>query len=142
MKIGGSTGAAPATGASPRREAAPSGFAPAGASATGVSAAAPPAASTVVSGIDALLALQEPQDALSRRRRAVRRATGVLDGLDALKLAMLGEGDSTAALERLSRALRERADAVDEPELGDLLAQVETRAAVEIAKREAIRAAA
>jgi hypothetical protein len=138
MKIGGSTGAAPATGASPRREAAPSGFAPAGASATGVSAAAPPAASTVVSGIDALLALQEPQDALSRRRRA----TGVLDGLDALKLAMLGEGDSTAALERLSRALRERADAVDEPELGDLLAQVETRAAVEIAKREAIRAAA
>ncbi|CAN5274446.1 flagellar assembly regulator FliX [soil metagenome] len=141
MKVGGASGSAPVTsGGGVRREAAP-GFAPLGANPS-VTSAAPASAAGAVSGLEALLALQEPQDALSRRRRAVRRADGVLDGLDALKLAVLGEGDPASALDRLSRAVRERRGEVDDPGLQDVLEAIETRAAVELAKREAAGAAA
>ena len=141
MKVGGASGSTPlANGASVRREAAP-GFAPVEA---GLSTASAAAASGTgpVSGLEALLALQEPQDALSRRRRAVRRADGVLDGLDALKLAVLGEGEATSALDRVARSLRERRAEVDDPGLQDVLDAIETRAAVELAKRDVARAAA
>ena len=135
MKVGGASSSPPvAGGAGPRREAA-AGFAPLGATA-GVQVATAASAAGAVSSLDALLALQEPQDALSRRRRAVRRADGVLTGLEALKLAVLGEGDASAALARLSRAVRENRSEVDDPGLTEVLNAVDLRAAVELAKRE------
>ncbi len=139
MKVGGPSGAAPPSGGSGvRRESAP-GFTLVGASVS-AAATAPAAAAGPVSGLEALLALQEPQDALSRRKRAMRRADAVLDGLDALKLASLGEGDAASALDRIARSLRERRADVDDPGLRDVLDAVETRAAVELAKREVARA--
>lgn len=85
--------------------------------------------------------LQEPEDAVTRRRRAVRRAGGLLDRLETLKLSLMGEGDSQSALERLAQAVRERrADVDDDPGLIDVLDAVETRAAVELAKQQMAQA--
>lgn len=137
MKIAGPAGSPGVVGpAGARRSAAAPGFAPTGAG-EGATAASGLSASTALGGLDALLMLQEPEDGLTRRRRAVRRADGLLDRLDTLKLSLLGEGEPQVALQRLAQALRERRTAVDD-DLGltDLLDAVETRAAVELAKLE------
>ena len=65
------------------------------------------------------------------------RAGRILDVLDEVKLALLDGGLSADHLERLRRAVREQRDGVDDPELSGLLDEIETRAAVEMAKLEA-----
>jgi len=96
----------------------------------------------MIGSIDALLMLQEAEGPLGRRRRAVGRAGRLLDVLDEVKLAMLEEGPSSTHLQRLTAAVREqRADTEDEG-LEALLNQIETRAAVELAKLETHRRAA
>jgi hypothetical protein len=95
-----------------------------------------------VSTLDALLTLQETTGPLERRRRAMRRASDILDALDDLKLNLLDEGanDVHAVMGRLQRSVRETRNHTDDPGLDDVLEQVEVRAAVELAKREAIDA--
>jgi len=105
------------------------------------SAAASPARASAmgaVSTLDALLTLQEAAGPLERRRKAVRRATDILDALDDLKLNLLDEDapDVHAVLGRLQRSVREARSETDDPGLEDVLEQVEVRAAVELAKRE------
>ena len=144
MKI---SGAAPASGlsrvASPAGGASTGGFAPASSTSAAPSSAVAGAAVTVgVAGLEALLALQETGGPLERRKRAVARAGRLLDGLDAVKLALLDGADADAALQRLARAVAERRESVEEPALDGVLDEIETRAAVEIAKREALRRAA
>ena len=135
MRITRSTGPTP-TGAGSSRAQGASGF---------TAAASPgPAASSVrsgaaapVSSLGALLALQEQGGPLERRRRAMARGGRLLDSLDQVKLAMLGGGSETAALDALSRASAEARETVDdEPGLADLLDAIDVRAAVEMAKRE------
>ena len=135
MKVGGSSGPSVIGGGGLRRTAPAPGFSPSG-GAESLASAGPATGSSAVSGLDALLMLQEPEDAVSRRRRAVRRAGGLLDGLDAVRLAALGEGDPREALRRLAYAARERRGSVDDIGLSDVLEAVETRAAVELAKHE------
>ncbi len=90
--------------------------------------------------LDALLALQETPSPLERRRRAIRRADGILDGLDGVKLALLGGGSPADALMKLRRAVSEARDAefggeaADDLGLSAVLNEVEVRAAVELAK--------
>jgi len=93
-------------------------------------------------GVEALMALQEVETPTERRRRSVRRAGRLLDELDGIKIALLGGELSQAQLERLSRAIREQRDATDDPKLEGLLDEIETRAAVELAKLEAAASAA
>jgi hypothetical protein len=95
-----------------------------------------------VSSIDALLALQEVGGPLERRRKAVRRAGVILDVLDEVKLSLLDGGVPPAALERLMSAVRMERGGADDPRLQGLLDEIETRAAVELAKLEVGRAAA
>ncbi len=144
MKISGS---APAAGAS--RVASPSGgvsaggFAPSSAASAAPSSAVAGAAVTMgVAGLEALLALQETGGPLERRKRAVARAGRLLDGLEAVKLALLDGADADAALQSLTRAVAERREQVEDGALGGVLDEIETRAAVEIAKREALGRAA
>ena len=136
MKVSGSGPTTGPAGPSPKAKAA-SGFS------VGSSAAAPEAQATTrvagpasVGSLDALIALQGAEDAPSRRRRAVRRAGQLLDLMDEVKVALLEGGSGQAALERLQRTVREAGVEVDDQKLKELLDQIETRAAVELAKRE------
>jgi hypothetical protein len=91
--------------------------------------------------VSALLALQGVEDPLSRRKRAMGRASRILDMLDDLKVAMLEGAASPATLDNLAKAVREERDATDDPRLEDVLNEIETRAAVELAKLGRTRAA-
>ena len=97
---------------------------------------------TGVASLDALLALQQTDGPLERRRRAVGRATRILDVLDDIKIALLEGRVDAGPLAKLVTALREERSKTEDPGLEGLLDQIETRAAVELAKREAPPAAA
>lgn len=114
----------------------PSATAPAGpAQSAGVSASA------AVMGVEALLTLQDVGGPLERKRRAVGRASRLLDVLEGLKVALLDGRITGGDLERLQRAIREQRAATDDPRLEGLLDEIETRAEVELAKLEQARAA-
>jgi len=89
-----------------------------------------------VMGVDALLALQEVGNPLEGRRRAVRRASRILDILDEVKLALLDGELSLTQLDRLRRAVSEERGLTSDPRLDGVLDEIELRAAVEIAKLE------
>jgi len=139
MKVSGTGGLSQTSGAKPARGAGGGG----GFSVTGASTpAAPTQVSTVsnvsgVMGVEALIALQDVESPTERRRRSVRRAGRLLDELDGLKIALLGGELSQAQLDALSRAVREQRSATDDPKLEAVLDEIETRAAVELAKLEA-----
>lgn len=87
-----------------------------------------------ISGVDVLVALQGVEDKAERRRRGVRGGRAALDALDALKLGLLtGELDQPA-LNRLKAAAAELTAATGEPGLDRVLADIDLRVQVEIAK--------
>jgi hypothetical protein len=101
---------------------------------------AKPAAAAAASGLaslDALLALQGEGDLAERKRRSVKRGHELLDGLDRLKAALLAGRVPLHQLKTLAARLGERAGSSGDPQLDDLLAQIELRAHVELAKLEA-----
>lgn len=88
-----------------------------------------------VSGVSALLALQglvSPE----ARAKALRKGRRLLDALDRLQLALLGQGPTTRHLALLNGALAEQREASGDPGLDDVLNWAEIRAAVEAAKLE------
>ncbi len=103
-----------------------------------VGAEAPPV--SAVSGgaalapVDALLALQEVSDDPGGRNRGHRHGEALLDHLDDLRLGLLSGRMSLGALERLSAMVASKRDQVDDPRLTQILEEIETRAAVELAK--------
>ncbi len=143
MKVNG-TGPAAAAGAA-QRSARPSadGFAPQ--AIEGAREAVAPGAvagTAALTSLDVLLALQETPGPTERRRRAIRRAGGLLDALDQVKLALLEEGgDPRGALDRLHALTRDLRDQTEDMGLESVLDEVETRAAVELAKGEMARKA-
>ncbi len=120
------------TGATPRRAA--------GGRFTVETPSAQPAASTTgpsatgVAGIESLLVLQGEEDPAQRRRRTARRGVDILDSLDRLKAAILSGRVPMADLLRIRGLLNERRDLTDDPRLDEVLAHIELRAAVELAK--------
>ena len=97
-------------------------------------AAAGVGAPRVIGGIDALLALQGFDDPLERRRRAVKRGRTALDALEALKLGLLSGILETGTLAALKSVVAELSDRTGEPELDTVLAEIELRVGVELAK--------
>lgn len=92
------------------------------------------AALRTVGGIDALLALQGVDDKTERRRRSVARGRAALDALDELKVSLLTAGPDGTMLNRLralSQTLKEQSG---EAGLDTVLAEIELRVEVEIAK--------
>ncbi|GBU18825.1 MULTISPECIES: flagellar assembly protein FliX [Methylobacterium] len=127
------TGNAALAGA--RRPAAPGGFS----LGAGPEAAATggPAAATSLAGLDAVLTLQGAEEApQERRRRHARRGHDLLDGLDRLKAALLTGRVPTGELRAIAGRLSEQAGASGDPRLDGLVADIELRAAVELAKLE------
>jgi Class II flagellar assembly regulator len=138
MRVSG-TGTAAAAGVSQRSaQPAAGGFSPEAAEgARESSSTSASGAVGALTSLDALLALQETPGPTERKKRAVRRASGLLDALDQVKLALLDEGgDPRGALERLRAATRDFRDQTDDMGLEAVLDEVETRAAVELAKDE------
>ena len=141
MKVSGTGNLSQSSGAKPARGAG------GGAAFSIASPAAAPAPAQVgaaggvsgVMGVEALLALQDVGTPTERKRRSVKRASQLLDSLDELKVALLGGELSTTQMERLSRTIRDQRMETDDPKLEAVLDEIETRAAVELAKLETAR---
>ncbi|MER2265518.1 flagellar assembly protein FliX [Methylobacterium oxalidis] len=104
-------------------------------------AAHAPAAAATLAGLDAVLMLQNGEETpQERRRRSARRGFDLLDGLDRLKAAILTGRVPAHELQVVARRLSERAGTSGDPRLDGLMAEIELRAAVELAKLEASRA--
>lgn len=99
--------------------------------------AAPPLAS-----LDAVLALQGEADASERRRRLARRGSDLLDALDRLKAALLAGRVPAGELQAIAARLAERRELSGDPRLDELIAHIDLRAQVELAKLGAARPAA
>lgn len=107
----------------------------------GAGAATPRAATSAVSGaagvssVSVLMALQGiggPE----ARARALRKGRRLLDALDRLQVAMLGDGPTRRHLNLLQNALSEQRDPSGDFGLDETLNWAEVRAAVEAAKLE------
>ena len=84
--------------------------------------------------MELLVALQGVEDKAERRKRAVRRGQTALDALDALKLGVLSGTLDQPALNQLKSAAAELTAATGEPGLDQVLADIDLRVQVEIAK--------
>jgi hypothetical protein len=135
MKINGTPPQVTATSLGNRLKAEP-GFGLGGAQALSGSPQAKAAAASGLLGMDAILALQGDEDVLTgRRRRQIRRAHDILDGLDALKLSHLSDTMDGAALIKLKDQIAQSREDIDDEGLASILNEIETRALVELAKR-------
>ena len=101
-----------------------------------VSSAAP------VLAASALLSLQEAPGGAEGRSRGLRRGRDLLDQLDRVRHALLSGQIPVARLEGMLRQLQQARAETGDPGLNDLLDEIELRCAVELAKFEALRAAA
>lgn len=101
---------------------------------SGASAARGGAGVAAAGPLDMLLAVQAEEEPQERKRRQAKRGHDLLDGLDALKAALLAGRVAPAQLEQLKLSLASRREATDDPRLDEVLAHIELRAAVELAK--------
>lgn len=131
MKV---TGPGPISSQTPQRTARSEGGFSVSKGSGGGSAATPVAGAASVGSVAALLALQEEDGPLERRRKAIRRGNGLLDRLDAVKVALLDGGDGALALQALAKAAAEERHGDPDQALQEILDHIETRAAVELAK--------
>ena len=96
--------------------------------------AAPASGMRTIAGLETLLALQGVEEPGEKRRRAVKRGRNALDALDALKLGLLSGTLDTAALARLKSAASGLSEATGDPGLDTVMAEIDLRVEVELAK--------
>jgi hypothetical protein len=134
MRIYGPNGTPPVPSGSNARRSASGAFTLEGQEAAHAPAAAgsPPS----VGGIDALLALQGVEDPAERRRRAVKRGRAALDALDELKIGLLAGQLDRETLARLKIVVAGLKDPSGDAGLDQVLAEIELRVEVELAKAE------
>lgn len=87
-----------------------------------------------VASLDALMALQGLDEPGERRRRTVKRGRSALDALDELKVGLLAGALDPGALARLKLIAGTLLEDSGDPRLDAIMAEIELRAAVEIAK--------
>lgn len=112
------------------------GFADALRDVSGAEAPQQAAATGGVSSVDAILAVQQTADATDHRSRGLMMTYGndLLDRLEQIRVAILRGSISKERLHELARKLREHTTKSDDPTLNDLVAEIELRVEVEIAK--------
>ena len=93
--------------------------------------------SASISRVDTILALQEVPDPEARRKRAVRRGEELLEELEEVRLGILSGTIPRDRLKRLAQSLEQTRERVEDEQLAEVLAEIELRAAVELAKLEA-----
>ncbi len=84
--------------------------------------------------VDALLALQEVPDPRQGKSRAQRHANDLLDRLDEIRLGLLTGSIPVHRLQALSARLNSDMQATPDPRLAEVMAEIELRCAVELAK--------
>jgi hypothetical protein len=85
--------------------------------------------------IDALLAMQGiEEDPVERRKRSVQRGKGALDVLDDLKIGLLSGNFDASTVSRLRDAAANLKSTSGDPGLDVVLAEIELRVEVELAK--------
>lgn len=87
-----------------------------------------------VGGIDALIALQGVEDPAERRRRAVKQGRRALDALDALKVGLLAGTIDRGTMLQLKAVAADLKDLSGDAGLDQVLAEIDLRVAVELAK--------
>jgi hypothetical protein len=134
MRIQGPNGASPVSSGKAVRRTGSGGFtleesesAPAPTANTGVRS---------IGGIDILMALQGIEEPGERRRRAITRGRNALDVLDELKIGLLAGTLDVATVGKLKAAISGLKDASGDPQLDAVLAEIELRVEVELAKME------
>jgi class II flagellar assembly regulator FliX len=85
-------------------------------------------------GIDALIALQGIEEPAERRRRAVKQGRRALDALDELKLGLLAGSLDQGTLLRLKSLATDLKDGSGDEKLDSVMAEIDLRVAVELAK--------
>lgn len=93
--------------------------------------AAPPSG---VSSVMGLLTVQEVEDPLEEKRRAIQHGEDLLDNLDDLRIGLLTGQFPRSGLRRIVAMVQERGRQVSDPALHEILQEIELRAAVELAK--------
>lgn len=93
-------------------------------------------ASVSIGGIDALLAMQGASDSTSGEggKQARRRAEGLLEQLERLRMGLLTGTLSPSVLQGLTHTINSHRDKVMDPKLAAILDEIELRAQVELAK--------
>lgn len=92
--------------------------------------------SAPASNVGALLSIQEVPDASQGRSRGLNRGKDLLAELDAIRVGLLSGRLPRERIERILRLLRQRQDSFGDPHLTEIVAEIEVRAAVELAKLE------
>jgi Class II flagellar assembly regulator len=135
MRIYGSNGTAALATTPPTRRATAGGFSVTEDDAAPAAGSPPPL--RTVGGIDALIALQGIEDPTERRRHAVKRGRLALDALDELKIGLLGGDLTPGTLQKLKAVAAHLKNGSGHAELDGVLAEIELRVEVEIAKMAA-----
>jgi len=89
-----------------------------------------------VGALDALLSLQEAESGTSEeaRKRAKKRAADILDKLDQVKVGLLTGELPRSTLQQLSHVVAQHRDQGLDPQLTEILDEIDLRAQVELAK--------
>ncbi len=89
-----------------------------------------------VSALDALLTLQAAESGTSEEatKRARKRANDLLDHLDKIKVGLLTGELPKSTLEQLAQTVASHRDQVMDPQLAEILDDIDLRAQVELAK--------
>ncbi|MEZ6023458.1 MAG: flagellar assembly protein FliX [Hyphomonadaceae bacterium] len=132
MKIERGSGVSQTSSARKAGAAAAPGFAPA---AEAPQRAAPVTGVGAIPSLDAILALQGEEGPAQRRARQARRGRAALDALEALEKGLV-LGRAPAGLRAELEALRRDAQPSGDEGLDEVLREIDTRLAVELAKLE------
>ncbi len=89
-----------------------------------------------LAALSSLLAVQEAPDPMTGKKRAVLHGTSLLDELKDLQIGLVQGWVSEDKLRSLAHMLDQPRPALDDPDLNQVLDEIELRAAVELAKIE------
>lgn len=90
-------------------------------------------------GVDAILALQGVEPDEGQQRRARRHGEHILEALDKLRQDILLGAVSEQTMTRLTDLVRQSREEVADPQLREILDDIDLRAQVELAKLEMAR---
>lgn len=92
-----------------------------------------------ITSVNSLLALQEMPTATTGKSKAVKHAEGLIEHLDAIRHGLLLGQISKQRLSNIVKALETQREKNLDPELVQIINDIELRAKVELAKLEMIR---